>query len=140
MFIRNILNPDIFNYLVVGGLTAILYFMGIFLTTEIFLVNYRIGVSTSYFLAVIFHFFANRKYTFLVIGGNLKIQLLRHSTILLVNYLITFFVISFSVDIFGLSAYVGAFMSIVVTFAVGYLASKFWIFQKKRALECLTKL
>jgi putative flippase GtrA len=131
MHIREGLRSEAFKYLLVGGLTALVYFGGIALATEVIHLHYHLGVSLAYVLAVSFHFLANRKYTFIAADGELRLQFARYLGVLLVNYLITISVVTFFVDGLGLSTYVGAMISIAVTVAIGYLASKFWVFHKR---------
>ena len=92
----NSLNSEVFKYLLVGMLTAVVYFVGVAVLTEFFYSSYRSAVTISYIFSVNFHFFANRKYTF-VVDGDLKFQLLRYAGILLVNYLITIFIVIVSI-------------------------------------------
>lgn len=88
-------------------------------------------VSVSYLMAASFHFFANRKFTFVASGGDVRAQVIRYVSILLLNYLITIGVVSYLVDFLFFSHYVAAVIAIGLTVAVGYLTSKFWVFSKK---------
>lgn len=133
--IRKIMNPEFLTYLVVGGLTALIYFGFIALSIEVFELDYRIGVSIAYVLAVSFHFVANRKFTFRVVDNRIIHQSIRYLGVLLINYLITIGVVSFFVDRVGISTYLSAAISIVVTVGVGYFASKFWVFRNREFLR-----
>lgn len=121
--------------MVVGGLTALIYFGFLALSVEVFTLDYRLGVSIAYVLAVSFHFLANRKFTFRIVDDRVIHQWMRYLGVLIVNYLIMLSIVSFFVDKLGISTYFSAAISIVVTVSVGYLASKFWVFRNKESLR-----
>lgn len=133
--IRKIISPEFLTYLVVGGLTALIYFGFIALSVEILKLDYRVGVSVAYVLAVSFHFVVNRKFTFRAADHQIIQQSVRYFGVLLVNYLITIGVVWFFVGRLGMATYLGAAMSIVVTVGVGYFASKFWVFRNNGSLH-----
>lgn len=132
---KKILSPEFLSYLVVGGLTAIVYFGFIALSVEVFELDYRVGVTVAYVLAVSFHFLANRKFTFRAVNNQLMHQSIRYLGVLMINYLITLGVVSFLVGRLGVSTYLSAAISIVVTVSVGYFASKFWVFRNREFLR-----
>jgi len=133
--IGKLLSREFLTYLIVGGLTFLIYFGFIALTVEMLQLDYRVGVSIAYVIAVSFHFFANRMFTFRAGSDQLIHQSVRYVGVLLVNYLITMVVVSFLVVRMGLSPYFGAAFAIVVTVGVGYFASKFWVFRKSESLH-----
>lgn len=134
-FFRKMLTTEFITYLVVGGLTAVIYFGFIALSIEFFGLDYRIAVTIAYVLAVSFHFLANRKFTFRVVDSRLLHQSIRYLGILGVNYLITLGVVSFLVVRLGVSTYLSAAASIMVTVCIGYVATKFWVFRHKEILH-----
>lgn len=133
--INKIINQELLTYLFIGGLTALVYFGFMSLSIEVFELDYRVGVTVAYVLAVSFHFFANRKFTFRVVNNQVMHQSIRYLGVLVVNYLITLAVVSFFVDMLGVSTYLSAALSIVVTVSIGYVASKFWVFRNKEFLR-----
>lgn len=133
-FLRKTAPPEFLTYLVIGGLTAVAYFGILALSVEILALDYRLSVSVAYIFAVSFHFLANRRFTFHRKDGQFIREGFRYSGVLLINYLITIGVVSFLVGKLGLSTYLSAVLSIVVTVGVGYFASKFWVFRNG---ECL---
>lgn len=122
---------ELLNYSVVGAVTGFLYFGAIIFATEILNLEYRIAVSVSYVIAVSFHFIANREFTFAAYDGVVRKQLIRYLIVLLLNYLITIGVVTYLVDILFCSHYLAAIIAIGTTVAVGYIASKFWVFSEK---------
>lgn len=133
--VNKIFNPEFATYLVVGGLTAFIYFGFIALSVEILKLDYRVGVSVAYVLAVSFHFVVNRKFTFRAADQRIIQQSIRYFGVLVINYLITIGVVWFFVGRLGVTPYLGAAMSIVVTVGVGYFASKFWVFRTNGSLH-----
>ena len=132
---RKIIKSEFWVYLVVGGLTALIYFGFIALGVEVLELDYRIAVSVAYVIAVSFHFAANRKFTFRVADNGVIRQSIRYSGVLMINYVITISIVSFFVSNHGVSTYLSAVISIVVTVGIGYLASKFWVFRNKESLH-----
>lgn len=135
MFFQKALKAENARYLIVGAVTASLYFGIIVLCTEVIRMEYRLSLSIAYAMSVFFHFLANRTFTFAAQKRGIKNQIIRYLVILLVNYIITLGVIFFTVDQLGISHYIAAIFAIVATVAVGYLASKFWIFNKKEHIH-----
>ena len=123
------------TYLAVGGMTAAIYFGLFALSIEALNLDYRVGVSVSYVAAVSFHFAANRRVTFIAADGELLRQLTRYLGVLVVNYMITLGVVSLLVGRLGTSPYLAATISIVVTVAIGYFASKLWVFRRKEVVR-----
>lgn len=134
-FLRKLMNLEFLVYLVVGGLTALIYFGFIALGVEILELDYRIAVSAAYVIAVSFHFLSNRKFTFRVADSRVIRQSIRYMSVLMINYLITISIVSLLVGKHGVSTYLSAAVSIVVTVGIGYLASKFWVFRNKESLR-----
>lgn len=135
LFFKKILKSELLAYLIIGGLTAFIYFGIIALDVEILELDYRIAVSIAYVIAVSFHFLANRKFTFRVSDSRVVRQFFRYIGVLLINYLITISIVSLSVDRLGVSPYEGVAASIAVTVVVGYIVTKFWVFRNKGALR-----
>ena len=134
-FLKKLMNIEFLVYLVVGALAAVLYFGLFALTVEIFDIDYRVGISVAYLLAVSFHFLANRKFTFHNSDDHVIHQWFRYLGILVINYLITLGVVSFFVSRLGFSSYFSIALSIVITVSVGFFASRFWIFHNKETSD-----
>ena len=97
--------------------------------------EYRISVSIAYFIAAICHFLSNRIFTFAAQNQPLMSQIIRYFILLLVNYAITLCLISFMVSQLDISHYKSAFVALVTTVVVGYLASKLFIFNKNEQMH-----
>lgn len=131
MTLLGLINSEHARYIFVGGITAVFYFGAIAFGTEVLGIEYRTVISVSYLIAVSFHFYANRKFTFAASDGVVHVQVTRYISVLLLNYLITIAIVSYLVEFSFFSYYTAAMIAIVLTIVVGYLTSKFWVFNKK---------
>ncbi len=116
-------------YGLVGLFTMGVYFVLFFLIFALLNYDYRYAVSISYLAAVIFHFTSNKLITFRrndVLGAG--VQLARYFVLVIVNYLITIFIVGIAVELFAYPPYVGILLAILATVISGYMISKFWVF------------
>jgi len=127
----SIFNFDLITYLVVGAIVFIFYFIVLFITIDKLKIYYPIGVSLSYFMSVLAHFFFNRTFTFRGGGlGSFKSQLIKYIFLVVANYFISITIVAFVVEKLFYSPYTGATVGIAVTTITGYFASKYWIFRR----------
>ena len=119
----------IVSFLFVGGTTAVLYFLFCFLLYDCYELNNFFAVSCAYFISVIFHFLANRLFTFNSIGIDITSQLKNYSILLILNYLITVFFTQGALAM-QMSPYIGMIIAIAINVAIGYPICNFWIFRK----------
>jgi len=118
----------LFIFLVVGALTALVYFASFAFLWNLNHINYKVAVSISYVLAVVFQFTANFKFTFKSDNRYLFKKIMRYLVMILINYFITLGVVHAVVENLLLSPYIGIVFSVGITVAVSYLLAKFWIF------------
>jgi putative flippase GtrA len=123
---------QVIKYFLVGGLTAVLYFSILFLTVSILQVHHTLAVSISYFCGTIFHFSANKIFTFGSKNPKILTEALRYICLVVLNYIITLIVVYIVVDVSGQSTYIGVGVAIAVTVGLGYGVSKLWVFQHSR--------
>lgn len=121
-----------FLFLLVGGITAVIYFGLLSVFLDILRFDYRVCVSISYIAAVSFHFFANRQLTFRSNNENYFRQIVRYLSMVALNSLLTVMIVVVSVEMFGFSPYIGAIVSIVATTGLCFFISKVWVFRKER--------
>lgn len=117
-----------FKFGLVGILTAVLYFAVLFLLMSYLVWDYLLSVSLAYFISTIFHFLANRHFTFSASGGSNKAQLLRYLLLWIFNYVMTIFIVTISVSLIELSVYMGVCLSVLFTVFFGYFLSRKWVF------------
>lgn len=116
-------------FLVVGGLTSVIYFLLFGLLWDVLGINYRLGVFIAYILSTAFHFFANRRFTFKKQNDHWLGQAKKYIGMVIFNYIETYLIVSFVVETLKLSPYLGIFASISATIATTYLISYFWVFK-----------
>jgi putative flippase GtrA len=120
---------SIATFLTVGLLSAIVYFSSFTVLWKYLDVNYNIAVSIAYGLSILFHFNANRHFTFKSRGPKIFQHLIKYLIMTFFNYLLTLLIINIVVERFHLSPYLGIVLSIAVTMNIGYLLFRYWIFQ-----------
>jgi putative flippase GtrA len=120
---------------VVGAMTAAIFFFVMWFGDTILGLRYIVFVSLAYTLSTVFHFLANRLFTFVVARGALESQIARYLIVWLINYLITILVVGLCVEKFYLSPYIGVVVSVVFTLCVGYVLGRYWIFNAKEEAE-----
>lgn len=118
----------ILSFLLVGALAAAINFATFSLCLQLASLDYSIAASIAYVLSVVFHFLANRQFTFKQTSGNLSQQLPKYLSLVLLNYLTTLFVMYLIVELLQLSPYLANLTAIGVTVGTGYMLSRYWIF------------
>jgi putative flippase GtrA len=119
---------DLIAFSVAGILTGAVYFSCIAFLLEVVGVDYRIGVTTAYLLALVCHFLANRLVTFRERGGKLHLQLLKYALMVSANLLTTMGVVIGAVNLLNTSPYAGALAAIAANLFINYFLAKYWIF------------
>ena len=119
------------KFVLVGAITAAIFFLAMWLAYEIFGLSYIQAVSLAYFVSTAFHFLANSLFTFLAVNSSRVSQIYRYLLLLILNYLITIFIVDLSVEGFLLSPYNGILISVLVTACVGYILGRYWVFKVK---------
>jgi putative flippase GtrA len=125
-FIDNRLS--ILSFLTVGAIAAVINFASFVLFWNFIQLNYQIAVSFSFILSVIFHFTANRHFTFKNNTTKCHRQLPRYLIMVFINYFTTLIVICSVVEFLHGSPYLGNLIAIGVTVNIGYIMSRFWVF------------
>jgi putative flippase GtrA len=117
---------------IVGLGAAGVYFGTLAVFLEYLRLDYRIAVSASYFLGVIFHFLVNKLVTFKDRTPRAFVgQALRYLVLVLVNYILTIAVVTLVVERIGYPPYVGVVFSMCLTVVTGYLVARYWIFGQR---------
>lgn len=116
-------------FLTVGGLTAVVYFSLFTLTWKWRHWDYKVAVTVSYFIAVTFQFLTNRHITFKSQDENIFSQAIKFSGLLFINYALTLFIVTWTVNTLSVSPYLGMLISLTVTVFTGFLLSRLWVFK-----------
>lgn len=117
-------------FLLAGGLTALLYIGSLIFFLEILTLNYHVGVSIAYLMAISFHFTMSRWATFRAHDYNFIPQMIRYLAFAGFNYLLTLAVAWLCVEILRTTPYIGVVVAAIVTTGMGFIISKNWIFEK----------
>jgi len=119
------------KFALVGATTAAIYFFAMWLANTIFGFQYIAAVSLAYFISTVFHFLANKHFTFSAGHGLYGNQIARYSLLWFVNYLITIVVVGLCVEKLKFSPYIGVCVSVLITMFVGYVLGRYWVFNLK---------
>lgn len=120
-------------FLIVGGTTALLYFLLLIMLLEVLRLEYLIGVSLAYIAAIMFHFVLNRHLTFKATDSALLSQGSRYAVMATANYLLTLAIVFCVVEQLRFNAYIGAVTAIAVSASFTYAVSKVWVFRRRRS-------
>lgn len=126
----------ILAFLIVGVFTAGIYFGLFALFWQIIGSNYKISFSIAYSVAILFHFFANRRFTFKAHGTNLFAHIFKYTLMISINYLITFCIMQMVVEWLHLTPYIGISLAIVINMTANFLISRYWVFLTSANLNC----
>ena len=118
------------SYGIVGGLSAAISFSSFALLWNVFHMHYKIAVTISYILAILFNFSCNRFFTFKSSDGNLTQHMYRYLSMIALNYALTMLIVHIAVESLSLSPYIGLVAAVVVTAFTGFTLSKFWVFRR----------
>lgn len=116
-------------FLIVGLLTAFLYYFIFTLMWRIFLFSYSIAIAVAYPAAVTFHFLMNRNLTFKSRFEGLKKQVWKYLLVTGFNYILTMAIVEWAVKVLGVTPYLGMLFGIGITVIAGYLMLKLWVFR-----------
>jgi len=116
---------------VVGATTAVIYFLVMWIGHSLLNFTYIAAVSIAYFFSSLFHFLANRHFTFGAVDDRHERQLIKYLIMWTFNYLITIAVLKISVERFQFSPYLGVCVAVVFTMLTGYILSRYWVFNKR---------
>ena len=117
------------KYGLVGLATASVYFIVMWLSSEVIGWNYRIAISLAYFVSTIVHYCLNRSLTFRAYSGGHIIQLGRYLVAWVINYCLTMIVVVFCVEKLGLSTYLGVCFAVIITICSGFFLLSKWVFR-----------
>lgn len=118
-----------FSTFLLAGIGTTVSYLGLFaLFWHVLHWNHIAAVTVAFIFAAAFQFFANRKITFKVKEPRVFRQMLKYSTLLIVNYGITVAVLQFSL-LFIDNPFVGLILAAGVTSLTGYWLFKHWVFK-----------
>jgi len=120
---------QIVRFVIVGVLTFILYFSLFRFLYGSAGFDYKVAISLAYIVTVLCHFLLNRFFTFNARQRSLGLHAGRYGLMLVLNYVITLFVMWTVVEIIRISPYFGAVVSTAVTAASSFFVMKHFVFR-----------
>lgn len=129
-------HKEIINYIIVGGLTTVVSLSVYYCCVMTFLdpnnsLQLQIANILSWVAAVIFAYFANRKFVFEskssdILGESTSFMLSRVGTLLM-----DMGIMFLTVTIYGINDKIAKLIVQIVVTVGNYMLSKFWVFNKK---------
>ena len=119
------------RFLLVGGLAAIVQFGTLALCLQFLQVEYRLSAAFAYLASVVFHFTANRYFTFRLCGFPKVAEFLRYILVVFLNFILTMITTVLVVKVVKLSPYLATAFSIAITVGFTFIFSKYWIFKMR---------
>ncbi len=115
-------------FLVVGALSALINFSSFTVLWKVIGINYQVAVVVSYILSVIFHFIANRRFSFKSHGADFSQHIVKYLLMISLNCGINFLIVRIVVEFAHLSPYIGLVLGIGVTMNMSYILLRYWVF------------
>ena len=119
---------DFTKFLLIGGISFIIYYIVLWLFYDVIKIIYFFAIAYSCIASNLFHYSANKKFTFR--GGDLdfKSNIIRYIVIAIVNLFLQIMIVTFSYKFIGLNFYLSNFIGIFFTIFFGYYFYKKWVF------------
>jgi putative flippase GtrA len=123
---------NFFRFAIVGVITFVIKIFLFWIFHVIFNIHYQLSISLAYFLTVFCHFNLNRFFTYgLNNKYSLSVSASRYICLLAFNYLIVLIVVTFTVDMLGLSPFWGILFSTLMTGLSSFLIMNHFVFSRK---------
>jgi putative flippase GtrA len=119
------------RYLLIGGLTFIIYYAFLWICFSFAGLPYFGAVAIAYAIAITFHFLAHRRITFNAGGSKVRHQIVRYLFVALLNYFIQLGVIRLCYEMYNINFYISAFFGVMSTLITGYFLMNFWVFKSE---------
>lgn len=93
--------------------------------------NYPLAVTLAYIITVMAHFLLHRTFTYQAVDQQAVHHVWRYTLMLILNYLVTLFVVWFAVNILKISAYWGIVMATGCSAGISFFVMKYFVFDVK---------
>ena len=129
-------NEELWNYLIVGGLTTIVSIVSYYICVRTFLnpnvpIELQIANIISWIIAVIFAYFANRIYVFKSKEKNIMKEATSFVSSRIITLLLDMLCMFIIVTILNLYDLIGKIVSQIIVTIGNYIISKLFVFKKK---------
>ena len=118
----------IVRFLAVGACAAALQFLVLWGLLRGAGLPYQAATLLAYAASVVFHFLANRYFTFRASGAPRGREMLRYGVLLVVNGALTLGIVTACVEWAGTTPYAATLVAIGATVLVGFGISRYWVF------------
>lgn len=116
------------RFLAVGASAAALQFLVLWLLLHGAGLPYQPATLLAYAASVVFHFLANRYFTFRASASPRGPQMLRYGVLLVLNGALTLGIVTACVEWAGTTPYAATLVAIGATVMVGFGLSRYWVF------------
>lgn len=120
---------SLFRFLVVGGLTAIIFFFTDYVSTSVLGLLNEFSITLAFLASTLFQFFLNLKFSFVITPTKTPSKFIKYLFLVLMNYLITLFVVSILTFYFDISRNIALLCSLIFTVTTGFIVSRFWVYK-----------
>jgi putative flippase GtrA len=119
---------QISNFIICGFLSAIIYFLLLFIFKEFFNLDYYLVITFSYLFSSTFNFFYNKNITFKS-SKNIDIEIIKFIIVLIISYFINLLIIYIFSSYLNLNLYISSVFAIAIIALFKYLSSKLFIYK-----------
>ena len=126
----NLIDYKKIKFVIVGGLTFFVYYFLIYLMLEIFKIDHYLTISIAYFIAVCFHFFSNKLFTFEIYTSVTINEIARYVAFSLFSYILQLIFLRIFFEKFQLNIYFVIFLALLINIVLSFFTMKYWIFTR----------
>jgi len=120
------------KFIFVGIITFCLNNSLLWFFINIYQIQYQISFTFSYILTILFHFLIHKYITFLDIETNkIPLNINKYIIMLIINFIISFSIVSIIVEIFYMSPYAGSLISVMFTALSSFTIMNHFVFKFK---------
>ncbi len=129
-------NEEIWNYLVVGGLTTLVSLLAYIIVTRIGFLDVenpfqlQIANIIKWVAGVLFAYFTNRKFVFKSTNDNKLQEFVSFTSSRVITLLMDMVIMGVMVNVLGIYDLIATVVSMVVQIVGNYILSKFFVFKK----------
>lgn len=117
-----------FTFITVGIGGTIIYCALFAFLWNVLHINHVMAVTIAFISSATYQFLTNRKVTFKVEDPNFLQQIMRYGVLLVINYLLSIYIMQFALWAFS-SSLIGLLLTASTTPVTGYLLFKYWVFK-----------
>ncbi len=117
------------RYLIVGASNTAIYALLVWVFLSFGALPHYFSVGAAFLCAMIFQYFANRRFTFRSSGAQMP-EIFRYLIAALINYLLSLIIIDFSLNYVRLPTWMVGVVAAGAAAAFGFFISVLWVYKK----------